>query len=150
MSVKGLIKWLRSRHGDLNQYGDRLREKVVRTPPGAREKWIEDLRSRFDAFATCFQQQLASEEEGGYLAPLADARPTVAEAVTVLQREHLELTRIIDRLRSTVRALTPQSRLVLRDCCARIEDLLFWVERHEEHENHLMLYAFSEEAKAEG
>ena len=149
MAMNDLIRWLRGRHTDLHDHGDALLEKVARTPPATREKWIEDLQARFHEFAVCFRQQLADEEEGGYLKPLAESRPALGEAVTMLKHEHIELTRIIDRIEKTVQSLTPQSRLVLRDCCRRVEDLMNWVERHEEHENHLMLYAFSEDTRAE-
>ena len=35
--------------------------------------------------------------------------------------------------------------LLLRDCCKRIECLLAWLDRHEEHENHLVVYAFTQD-----
>jgi hemerythrin-like domain-containing protein len=147
MAMEDVVRWLRGEHNELNRCADRLREKVAKTPPAARQNWIEDLRARFDDFAACCRQHMVGEEERGYLKPVAEARPALMEAVTLLKREHEELTRIIDSLQRAIHGLTPKARLLLRDCCKRVDDLLYWVERHEEHENHLVLYAFSEAAR---
>jgi iron-sulfur cluster repair protein YtfE (RIC family) len=147
--MEELVRWLRGRHDDLNESGNRLREKVAKTPPGTRDKWIEELRRCLDDFAACFQKHLASEEAGGYLKPVLEARPSLSGAVELLIHEHDELTRIVESIQQAVHQLPPTARLLLRDCCKRIEDLLHWVERHEEHENHLVLYAFSGEDAAQ-
>lgn len=147
MSMEDVIRWLRGDQDHLHECGQRLRERAVKSPPGAREKWIEDLQVRFDAFADCFRKRVAKEESAGYLKPVLETRPRLAESVAVLKREHGELTRIVDGVDRSVHRLTSRDNLLLRDCCKRIEDLLSWVERHEEHENHMVLYAFAEDSE---
>lgn len=144
MPMEDVIRWLRGDQDHLRECGERLRERAAKSPPGAREKWLEELQARFDEFATCVRQRMEREESEGYLKPVLESRPSLAESAEVLRREHGELARIIDGVDRAVRRLAPRDNLLLRDCCKRIEDLLCWVERHEEHENHIVLYAFAE------
>jgi hypothetical protein len=41
--------------------------------------------------------------------------------------------------------LAPEDKLLRRDCCERVKQLMFWIERHEEHENHIVTYAFTQD-----
>lgn len=143
MPMQEIVRWLRSEHSDVSEYADRLRERAARPPRGDRRKWITELRERFDAFATRVRDRTAREEAGGYLRPVLDARPSLSAQIAVLKHEHDELGRIIDNVGRAVHRLSPKDNLLVRDCCKRIEDLLCWVERHEEHENHIVLYAFA-------
>ena len=145
MAKEDLVRWLRGEHDNMCEVADSLRERILKAPPGDRRRWISDLQDRFDAFADRFRERIAREEEGGYLQPLLAARPSLAEPAELLSREHVELTRLIESVHRAVHRLSPKALLTLRDCCKRIEDLLYWAERHEEHENHLVLYAFAEE-----
>jgi hemerythrin-like domain-containing protein len=145
MAIEDIVRWLRGEHDNMRNVADRLRERVLKCPPGDRRRWIEELRERYDAFADRFRERMNEEETGGYLKPLLQARPRLAEPVELLRREHRELAYLIESVHRAVHQLSPKALLTLRDCCKRIEDLLYWVERHEEHENHLVLYAFSEE-----
>jgi len=148
MSMEDIVRWLRSEHSDLNKYADRLRESATRPPRGDRQRWIAELKQRFDDFAARLRERTAREEADGYLRPVIEARPSLAAQVALLKREHDELNRIIASVGRAVHALTPGDNLLVRDCCKRIEDLLCWVERHEEHENHMVLYAFAKGAEA--
>ena len=146
MATEDIVRWLRSEHGGTHQLADPLRKTVATSPRGGRAQWIAELQTRFDGYAGHVCRRMVEEEERGYLKPVLEARPSLAGAAEVLQHEHVELTRLIDRLRRSVRQLTPMDNLLLRDCGKRIENLLSWVERHEEHENHIVLYAFAEGA----
>jgi len=141
MAIEEVIRWLRTEHDDLREVADRLRERAAAPPRGGRERWIAELQARFDEFAGRLRRRTAKEEEGGYLKPVLAAQPTLSEAVDVLRHEHRELGCLLDRLEQSVHRLSPRDNFLLRDCCKRIEDLLCWLERHEEHENHLVLYA---------
>lgn len=149
MPIDKIVRWLRGEHDDLHEFTDRLRDRAVRSPPGTRDKWIAELQERFDQFAAHFRQRMSKEEEDGYLKPVVDERPSLAAHVEVLKREHAELMRIIDSIERAVHRLSPKDNLLLRDCCKRIEDLLGWVERHEEHENHVVLHVFAQDTKAD-
>lgn len=148
MPLEDIVRWLRGEHDDLPKLADRLRERVAKSPPGNRAMWIGELQTRFDDFAACSRQRMTKEESGGYLKPVIEARPSLSAPVELLRHEHAELTRIIDNVQRAVHRLSPTDNLLLRDCCKRIEDLLTWVERHEEHENHIVLYAFASDTGA--
>ncbi len=149
MPMQDIVRWLRREHDDFHRLADRLRERVVKSPPGTRDKWIEELQARFDEFAAGFCQRIGEEEDDGYLKPVLEARPSLTAPVQLLKHEHDELRRIIDNVQRAVHQLSPKDNLLLRDCCKRIEDLLHWVERHEEHENHIVLYVFAGDAGEE-
>jgi hypothetical protein len=144
MASEDIMRWLRSEHGGTHQLADPLRRTAATPPRGGRAQWIAELQARFDGYAGHVCRRIVDEEACGYLRPVLEARPSLAGAAEVLQHEHAELTRLIDRLRRSVHQLTPKDNLLLRDCGKRIENLLSWVERHEEHENHIVLYALAE------
>lgn len=147
MPTIDIVRWLRGEHDELQDYADRLRERIAKAPPGDRRRWIEDLINRFDGFADYFLQRIAREEDNGYLRPIVDARPSMSEPVTLLRHEHEELRRLIERVRQAVHRLPPDARFLLRDACKRIQDLLCWIDRHEEHENCVVICAIGVEGK---
>jgi hemerythrin-like domain-containing protein len=149
MPIKNIVRWLRSEHNDLRDYADRLRETVAKPPRGGREKWITELAARIDEFAARVRQRMEQEERDGYLRPLVEARPALAPEVDLLRHEHAELAKIIESVQRAVHQLSPRDNLLVRDCCKRIEDLLYWLERHEEHEDHIVLYALGQGAEAQ-
>lgn len=145
MPREEIVRWLRTKHDDLHKCTDVLRERAAKSPPGTRDRWIAELGERFDQFADCLHRHMAEEEQDGYLKPVLDTRPSLVESVELLRCEHAELARIVDSVQSAVRRLSPTDNLLLRDCCKRIETLLTWVERHQEHENHIVLYVLAGE-----
>lgn len=145
MPMEDVVRWLRNEDDGLPELTDRLRERIAKPPRGDRRIWVQELCERFDEFAAGARRRLARQLEGGYLKPVLAARPALKPQVEMLEHEHGELTRIIDKVEQAVRQLSPQDNLLLRDCCKRIEILLGWYERHEEHENHIVLYVFAEE-----
>jgi hemerythrin-like domain-containing protein len=146
MSTEELVRWLRGDHDPLPEFADRLRERIARKPRGDQRRWIDDLQTCFDDFATFFRERMAKEEANGYFKPVLEARPALESASHVLRQEHSELSRIIESIERAVHRLPPNARLLLRDACKRIEDLLSWIERHEEHENCVVLCVIGEAA----
>ena len=145
MPIQDIVRWLRDEHNGLHERVDRLREKLAKPPRGDRRVWVEELQACYDEFAASVRQRMAHEEEAGYLKPVVQARPSLAAQVELLKHEHDELARIIASVGCAVHELSPEDNLLLRDCGKRIESLLSWLERHEEHENHMVLYVFSQE-----
>jgi hemerythrin-like domain-containing protein len=146
MPIEDVVRWLRGEHDGLPELADGLRERIVKPPRGDRRIWVQELRQRFDEFAACLRRRCARREEGGYLNPVREARPSLAAQVAVLEHEHGELKLLIDKVERAVHQLSPTDNLLMRDCCKRVELLLGWLERHEEHENHILLYAFARES----
>ncbi|MFQ5807848.1 MAG: hemerythrin domain-containing protein [Phycisphaerae bacterium] len=145
MQTDDLSTWMLDEHAKIHELSDALREKVVAPPRGDRAQWVADLRSSFDDFSEHLQQHLTMEEKGGYLSQVVELRPTLSEAVDIIKHEHEELSQILSDLRAALGELAPTDVLLLRDCCKRVQHFLSWLERHEEHENHLVLYAFTQD-----
>lgn len=141
MPTEDIVRWLRRERDDAQEFASRLRERIASPPRGGKDRWIEELRDRFEGFGAQVKRRMAEEEKGGYLMPVLQNRPSLSGAVDVLRHEHEELACLIERLGRTTHQLQPKHNLLLRDCCKRMENLLGWVERHEEHENHMVLYA---------
>ena len=148
MQANELSAWMLKEHEQIHELSAQLREKVAMPPRGGRAEWIEDLQNRFVEFAERLDRHLKLEEEGGYLTQVMEQRPTLSEAVNIIRHEHEELTRILADLRVAVIELAPTDILLLRDCCKRVDHFLTWLERHEEHENHIMIYAFTQDMGA--
>ena len=145
MNVDDLTTWMLEEHAKIAELVDHLRARVASPPHGDRAAWIAALRGEFDEFADRMARHLAMEEEGGYLTQVVELRPSLSQAVEIIRNEHEELTQIFQDVQEAVHELAATDVLLLRDCCKRIECLLTWLDRHEEHENHLVVYAFTQD-----
>lgn len=145
MQKDDVAAWMLDENAKIRKLSGQLREKVTGPPRGDRPKWIADLQSRFDDFATRLRRHAEMEEQGGHLAQVVEVRPTLSKAVEVIRHEHEELTVILEDVQAAVHELAPTDNLLLRDCCKRVDHFLSWIERHEEHENHIVLYAFTQD-----
>lgn len=145
METNDFSAWMLDEHAKIHELGDQLREKIASPPRGDRAQWIDDLRRRFDDFTDRIRRHMTIEEDGGYLTHVTDLRPTLSEAVAIIRHEHEELKHIVEDVQRAIHELGPNDILFFRDCCRRIEHLLLWIERHEDHENHLVIYAFTQD-----
>jgi hemerythrin-like domain-containing protein len=136
MPKSDVAAWMAQEHAKVHELSGELRERVT------------GLRNRFDDLATRLRRHASLEEKGGYLTHVVERRPTLSQAVDIIKREHEELATILRDLQAAVHELAPTDNLLLRDCCKRVEHFLTWVERHEEHENHLVLCAFTQDIGA--
>ena len=145
MQTNDAFSWMLDQHAKTRELCEQLHEKVATPSRGDPAEWLADLRVRFGEFTEYMRQHMDREEEGGYLTHVVELRPTLSEAVDIIRHEHEELKRIIDDVQGAVNELSPNDVLLLRDCCKRVEHLLLWIERHEEHENHIVMYAFTQD-----
>jgi len=150
MNKDELAAWMLKEHEKIHELIEELREKVTVAPRGDRAQWIEGLCNRFDDFAAHIRQHLKLEEQGGYLAQVVKLRPTLSEAVEIIEHEHEELEYLLAELQTALRELKPTDTLIFRDGCKRVQHFLTWLDRHEEHENHIMLYAFTQDIGTAG
>jgi hemerythrin-like domain-containing protein len=146
VGLDDLIRWLRDEHNGIHDLIDQLRQTAAKPPRGDRRNWVRELNEHYGAFAASLRERMARQEQRGYLQPVREIRPALSGQVDLLEHEREELKRLVDNLERAVQKLTPSDNLLLRDCCKRIECLLGWFERHQEHENHLVLYVFAQAA----
>jgi hemerythrin-like domain-containing protein len=145
MESGNLARGLLGEHARIAELGDQLRGVVASPPRGERKQWLDAMRFCFDEYALHLQQHLKTEEEGGYLRQVVELRPTLSEAVEIIRHEHSELAQILQDVQMAIHDLRPADNLMLRDCSERIKNLMHWIERHEEHENHIVMYAFTQD-----
>lgn len=145
MTTHDLADWMRREHEKVQDLSNTLRQKVAYVPRANLRGWIAEVQDRFDHFRAHVTKHMALEEQDGYLVTVTERRPALAPEVERLWHEHAEMSRIMDAIHRAVHELTPEDRLLVRDCCARIGHLLSYVEHHEDLENNLVSIAFTQD-----
>ncbi len=139
------IQRMREEHLKVDALSRSLRERVAGVPSLNLEHWIPELRKQFESFRAHGIKHMAFEELDGYMAPVVERRPGLALEVERLQHEHGEFIRILDGIHQLLEDLTSEDRLLVRDCCNRINNLLDYVDHHEKDENLLITFAFTQD-----
>ena len=74
----------------------------------------------------------ALEEQGGFLAPVMERRPTLAPQVELIQAKHHEQLVLANEIHNALQRLSPEDRLDLEECQRRIRlliaDVRYWGE----------------------
>lgn len=139
MNTHELADKLREEHHAVEILANQVREWVAVIPRSNVPAWIEELRRRYERFRAHLIKHMVLEERDGYLITVVELRPTLSGEIERLQHEHTELSAIMTSVQSAVDALGPEDKLLVRDCCRRIENLLNYVEHHENDENLLLI-----------
>jgi hemerythrin-like domain-containing protein len=145
MDSSKLAEWMKQEGARVSQLAQVLREHIVAVPSGSLREWLAELGRRYDHFAAHLRRMMQIEEDDGYLLPVVEQRPTLLHEVEALGHQHDELRRLTDDLEHTVHHLAAEDGLLVSDCCARLQVFLGHVSRHEEHENHMVLYSFTQD-----
>lgn len=145
MKTREVAAWMRVEHEKVQDLANILRENAAVVPRVNLAAWIKDMQSRFEHFRAHLIKHMALEEHEGYLSIVVERRPALSPEVNRLQNEHRELTRIMDGIYEASKGLTAEDRLLVRDCCYRLHGLLGYIERHEELENNLVTFAFTQD-----
>lgn len=139
MNPHELAVKLRAEHDAVEALSDRLKEWVAVVPRANIADWIGELRDRFEHLRAHMTKHMALEEQEGYMQTVVELRPTLSPEVERLQHEHEEIGKIMSGVHTAVEALEPVDRLLIRDCCRRIDNLLHYIEHHENDENVLLI-----------
>lgn len=142
MDRQEMAVWMEEEHSRLHEQIVALRQMVVAMPRGDRSRWFQEVRAEFGGFCESLLEHMRLEEEDGYLKPVLEERPAVAGMVDLIRHEHVQLRVLIEHLESALHAIHVHDNLLVDDACRRIVGLLDSIERHEEHENHLVMYVF--------
>ncbi len=143
MNTHELANRLREEHEAVELLANRVREWVAVIPRSNVANWIVELRNRFEKFRAHLIRHMALEESDGYLTTVVELRPTLSGEIERLQHEHVELNKIMTGVHLAVEAIGPEDRLLVRDCCRRMESLLNYVTHHENDENLLLITALT-------
>lgn len=145
INVDDLAQWIRTEHEKVEELSNKLYEHVAVIPRLGTEMWLSTLLCQFEHFRAHFEKHMALEEEGGYMAHVLEQRPVLHHRVEQLTGEHAEIRELMRSIMVSLPAIRPNSRLLLRDARSRIETLLAVINEHEEHENLLVHYVFSQD-----
>ena len=145
MDAENIASWMQREYGRIQELVGRLRERLPAPTAGGQAQWLEEVRDRFDHLRAHQIKHMALEEEGGYMQPVLEQRPTLAPQVGRLHHEHRELMEIMNSVHETLNRLTPDDSLQIRDVCKRIEEYLGYLDHHEESENLLVTSVFTQD-----
>jgi len=148
MNAHELAVRLRAEHDAVEALSDRVREWVAVVPRSNIGDWIVELRSRFEHLRAHLTKHMALEEQEGYMKTVVELRPTLSPEVERLQHEHEEIGKIMASVHEAVEALKPADRLLVRDCCRRLDNLLHYIEHHENDENVLLITSLTSDIGA--
>lgn len=150
MEPQELAQWLQKEHERVEDLARLLRTELAAIPRTNVDQWLTGLRDRFEHIRAHYQKHMALEEHEGYLTEVLERRPTLSADVGRLQHEHGELANVMDGIHHVLKALQADDRLLIRDCCRRIEGFLVELERHDGDENLLVLSVFARDIGSEG
>lgn len=139
MHAHELARWVEVEHKKVAELSSALMERTACVPRTNQAAWIAQVREAFEHLRAHLVKHMAFEEEGGYLLPVLERRPGLAHQVERLHHEHGEITRIMAAIHHMLAELQPDDRLMIRDCCHRISDVIQYVEHHKNSENLLVL-----------
>lgn len=145
MTTRNPGLFIYNEHQRINELLDRLHQTVVVIPRGDIESWIAHVRDQFETLRMRLVEHMSMEESDGYLKALVDRRPGFASRVERLRHEHLEFEVLLNDLAGRLAQLKSDDRLLARDWCRRMSDLVHYIEHHESEENDLMEFAYTQD-----
>lgn len=145
MSCPSLVAWLREEHLKVEALANELRQTVAVVPRVATPVGLEALRDRFGKFRAHLIKHMSMEEDGGYMVPVLSRRPGLAGRVGRLQHQHGQVRRLLDDIHGLLNDMTPEDLILAQDCSRRIDHLLDIIHQHEEAENDLVEFVFTDD-----
>lgn len=140
--------WFRNEHKVTTELADRLRGHVCSIPRVDTTTWLDALRHHFGRFRVHLKKQMRAEEMDGFMQPVLDERPTLAREVDNIKHEHAELSHWLDEIHAELIDVVCDERLLLEDASDRIQNLLTAVRHHQDREELLVTFAFSQDLGA--
>lgn len=132
-------------HQKVDELAGVLSERVAHVPRSNQQHWIEAAREAFEHFRAHMTKHIAMEEHDGYMSAINELRPRLAGEVERLKREHHQILRLLNSVHAICEDVDPQDSLIIRDVCHRVQDILRYVEHHNQSENVLVLSAFHDD-----
>ncbi len=148
MDTAEFARRIRDEHEQVNELAEALRTQTAVVPRAGTEHWLRRLKDRFEHFRAHQYKHMALEEQEGYMTLVVERRPTLSAQVEHLKHEHRQFAHLMDRIHETLEVLEPTDALVAFDCCRRVDQLLSYIDRHENDENLLMTYVFTQDMGA--
>ncbi len=145
MTDESVASQVRAEHVIVNTLSQNLKGLIGTLPQASRDAWLHELRRDFSRYRVHLKNHFAAEEDGGFMVPVLERRPTLAPEVEHLKREHAELVQILDLVQEELEQLSPDDKLIIEDVCLRIQHLISALEHHEEQEELIVTFVFSQD-----
>lgn len=136
---------LQEEHRALLQLSQVLREHIAATPQSDHGPWLDGLRVAFDRLHAHIERSLKMKTADGYLAVIVKEHPNLARQTEAIQAEHAQLLRMAEGIKNDLAGTRPEDRLLVADCCARVQRFMAVVSQHEQRENMIVMFAFNQD-----
>lgn len=150
MTPEEIAQWMREEHKAVEELSQRLRDRVATVPRSGLKHWIEAAGAQLDDFQIHLNKHFGLEEAGGYLEAVVRRSPALSPQVDRLRHEHDEIVRILASIHRELVTLTDQDRILIEDCCCRVQNLLRYIKDHEEREDVIVVSVFTRDFGDEG
>ncbi|NOS99837.1 MAG: hypothetical protein HOP29_04350 [Phycisphaerales bacterium] len=142
--------WMRNEHRIIAGLIANLSAHIAAVPSIGRDEWLSTLVQLVTRFRAHMRGHMKAEEaDDGFLTPVLQRRPTLSREVDHLLHEHRELLSLLDQVAEEVAGLCAEDVLLIEDACHRLQHLLSAIRHHEEHEELLVTFVFSQDIGTE-
>ncbi len=134
MTGEELANWMREEHLKVAELAQVLLQQAAGVPETNEANWLQLLRDAFEHYRAHITKQMAMKEKDGYLLPVVETRPGLSREVERLAHQHGEFLHLMDQIHVSLAAMRPEDRVLMRDCCFRVRNLISYVQYHEKKE----------------
>ncbi len=145
MTGRDVAAWIRDEHKIVAHLTNQVRSILDSDVGDDRDLWLDQLRQNFGRLRAHLKQHMKAEEVDGFMAPVLERRPTLSREVQHLKDEHVELLRMRDEIWEEFVAVVPLDDERDKDTRHRIQHLISALKHHEEHEELLVTFVFSQD-----
>jgi hemerythrin-like domain-containing protein len=132
-------------HRAITQLIQQLLEAIDNKPVGDRTAWQANLQKQAGELYGHLKEHFALEEDGGFMTPVLEVRPTKAPIVETLKAEHRLLLEELDKLAQTMCKTAPSDCDACEKLCESFKQLVKSLKKHEQTEDRLLQSAFAED-----
>lgn len=138
--------WMRNEHRIIAGLIANLSAHTAAIPSIGRDQWLSTLARLVGRFRAHMRDHMNAEEaDDGFLTPVLERRPTLSREVEHLRHEHRELRTLLDQITEEIAGLCADDTLLIDDACHRLQHLASAIHHHEEHEELLVTFVFSQD-----
>jgi hemerythrin len=141
MSTEDIYRKALEEHQAINQTIDRLKTSIHCEDGRTSQKELLAIVSELRGL---LQSHFATEEDGGFMAPVLEERPQAETTINALKKEHEEILDEIDSIEQTL-ASQSASAEKMEGVCETIKNLIEQLQHHERTEDELIQTAYTQD-----
>ncbi|HRX85499.1 MAG TPA: hypothetical protein P5572_10815 [Phycisphaerae bacterium] len=141
----GIIERVRAEHNRLREIKAALLAALDRAPDDDPAAWLDDLIKKFEHYRAHLIHRVALTEIGGFLQVVLERRPTLSKQVDHLKQSHAEMIEMAGGTMKELRELDRRHPDSVRQAGLLVKMALSEVKYHEEAEQLLVSFVFTQE-----